>query len=134
MNVISIPDENPEYLKYVHFSNLDVISYCNNCNDEFDIICTLYFIDTAQNFLDYIDCLKKILKKNGLWINIGPLHWMMDQYQSFHLSFDEVMDCLEQSDFIIERKEIINECSYVPSENSTFPLTYKNCFFVVRKQ
>lgn len=44
---------------------------------------TLFFLDTAHNVIEYIKTIKKILKKGGVWINIGPLlyHYadMMDE-------------------------------------------------------
>lgn len=36
---------------------------------------TCFFIDTANNILDYIDTIYDILKVNGCWINFGPLEY-----------------------------------------------------------
>ena len=38
-----------------------------------DCVVTCFFIDTAHNVIEYIECISKILKKGGVWINIGPL-------------------------------------------------------------
>ena len=35
--------------------------YCEECVIVFDCVCTLYFIDTAYNIVDYIKGIKKVL-------------------------------------------------------------------------
>lgn len=40
-----------------------------------DSIITCFFIDTANNVLDYIDSIYEILKPKGCWINFGPLEY-----------------------------------------------------------
>jgi hypothetical protein len=39
----------------------------------YDAIVTLFFIDTAENVLQYLDVIKQLLKPGGVWINYGPL-------------------------------------------------------------
>jgi hypothetical protein len=41
--------------------------------DQWDCIVTCFFLDTAHNVMEYLECISKILKKGGLWVNIGPL-------------------------------------------------------------
>lgn len=38
-----------------------------------DSVVTCFFIDTANNVLQYVDLIAKILRKGGIWINYGPL-------------------------------------------------------------
>ncbi len=40
---------------------------------QWDCVVTCFFLDTAHNVVEYIECISKILKKGGLWVNIGPL-------------------------------------------------------------
>lgn len=40
-----------------------------------DVIATCFFIDTAHNVLDYLKTIHHCLKDDGVWINMGPLHW-----------------------------------------------------------
>nr|POF24007.1 carnosine n-methyltransferase [Quercus suber] len=44
-------------------------------DSRFDAVTTCFFIDTAPNLINYIETVKKCLKPNGLWINLGPLLW-----------------------------------------------------------
>ena len=32
-----------------------------------------FFIDTANNIISYIETIYNLLKKDGLWVNFGPL-------------------------------------------------------------
>lgn len=41
--------------------------------EQFDCVATCYFIDTATNVLDYMECIQHVLKPGGLWVNLGPL-------------------------------------------------------------
>ena len=126
------PNVDPSLLNAIDFSESPFEEYCNECVIQFDCVCTLYFIDTAYNIVDYIKGIKKVLKEGGLWINLGPLHWVHDKYDSFHFSLNEIFDICEEVGFTIEHKEFINDTLYIPTSNSTCPLTYKNMFFVLR--
>jgi carnosine N-methyltransferase len=48
-----------------------IIIYINIEN--WDCVVTCFFLDTAHNIIEYIDCISKILRKGGLWVNFGPL-------------------------------------------------------------
>ena len=39
--------------------------------DYWDSICTVYFLDTANNIVAYIEMIYNILKPGGYWINFG---------------------------------------------------------------
>ena len=41
----------------------------------FDAVTTVFFIDTAPNLIAYIETVRNCLKRNGVWINLGPLLW-----------------------------------------------------------
>jgi carnosine N-methyltransferase len=41
----------------------------------YDAIVTVFFIDTAKNFLEYARTAYSVLKPGGIWINVGPLLW-----------------------------------------------------------
>jgi len=36
-----------------------------------DAVCTCFFIDTANNIIEYIQTIYSILKPGGIWINLG---------------------------------------------------------------
>ncbi|PWW79000.1 putative trehalase [Tuber magnatum] len=39
----------------------------------YDVIVTLFFIDTARNIVEYLQNIHAVLKTGGTWINLGPL-------------------------------------------------------------
>ncbi|EED21231.1 conserved hypothetical protein [Talaromyces stipitatus ATCC 10500] len=41
----------------------------------FDVVATVFFIDTSPNLIRYIETIKNCLKPGGLWVNVGPLLW-----------------------------------------------------------
>ena len=73
-----------------------------------DCVVTSFFIDTAHNIIDYIQCINRNLKIGGLWTNLGPLlyHYseMPDKIQ-IELSWEEVEKIIPQLGFMITRKE-----------------------------
>lgn len=61
--------------------------------EEWNSVVTCFFIDTANNIIDYILTLHKCLKKGGVWINFGPLLYHYADMQneiSIELSWEEV--------------------------------------------
>ena len=41
----------------------------------YDAVCTVFFIDTAPNFLRYLYTIRNCLRSGGVWSNVGPLLW-----------------------------------------------------------
>jgi carnosine N-methyltransferase len=41
----------------------------------YDAVVTVFFVDTAKNFMEYARKAHSILKRGGIWINVGPLLW-----------------------------------------------------------
>lgn len=39
--------------------------------ESIDAVCTCFFIDTANNIIDYIQTIYEILRPGGIWINLG---------------------------------------------------------------
>lgn len=47
---------------------------------------TCFFIDTAPNFINYIETIRHCLAPKGLWINLGPLLWHFESAPTPHES------------------------------------------------
>ncbi|KAI5304553.1 hypothetical protein KEM56_006351 [Ascosphaera pollenicola] len=47
----------------------------DDSKDSFDVVATVFFIDTAPNIVRYISTIFNCLRPGGLWINVGPLLW-----------------------------------------------------------
>lgn len=63
-----------------------------------DCVATCYFLDTANNILEYVRCISSILKVGGHWINFGPLlyHFAgMPNEVSIEISYAELKAIME---------------------------------------
>ncbi|KAK1734475.1 carnosine N-methyltransferase [Skeletonema marinoi] len=43
--------------------------------NQYDVVATSFFIDTATNIYEYIYIMKHMLGTNGIWVNCGPVQW-----------------------------------------------------------
>jgi hypothetical protein len=43
--------------------------------NQYDVVATSFFIDTATNIYEYIFIMKHMLESNGIWVNCGPVQW-----------------------------------------------------------
>ena len=106
--VCKIPDINPlEHIKPGHdFSMVagEFVEVYNKRPGEWDSVITCFFIDTANNVIEYITTIYNILKPGGVWINFGPLlyHYAdMIEEKSIELSWEEIRHITEKIGFII---------------------------------
>lgn len=95
--IYSIPDVNPaDHIKPGHdFSMVagEFVEVYKKQKEEWDSVITCFFIDTANNIIEYIETIHNILKKGGVWINFGPLlyHYAdMHDECSIELSWEEI--------------------------------------------
>lgn len=127
----------------------------------FDVVATVFFIDTAPNLIRYIEAVRSCLKEGGIWINLGPLLWHPppprkehgdegddDGQQnseendagigdpgSFELSNEEVIALVEHLGFTIEKQEVGTiETGYISNPQSMLLNTYRPSFWVARKK
>lgn len=56
---------------------------------QYDIIVTLFFIDTARNLISYLETIHQLLRPGGRWINLGPLLYGTAPF--VQLSLDEIV-------------------------------------------
>ena len=122
---------------------------------EFDVVVTVFFIDTATNLLRYIDTIHHCLKPGGLWINLGPLLWHSSpksqeesedevvqeavgskrDFGSVELTLEEVISVVKAAGFVMEKQEICREpVGYVQNTGSLLQSLYYVSSWVVRKE
>jgi carnosine N-methyltransferase len=74
-------------------------------SDSWDVVATCFFIDTAHNIVEYLQTIYSILRKGGIWVNIGPLlyHYAeMSDETSIELTWEEVKQVALKIGFTIE--------------------------------
>ncbi|KAI5784692.1 N2227-like protein-domain-containing protein [Geopyxis carbonaria] len=76
----------------------------NHCpprgNKKHDVVVTLFFIDTAENLLLYLEKIRSALKPGGRWINLGPLKY--GTAPKIELSLDELLIVAENMGFELQ--------------------------------
>jgi carnosine N-methyltransferase len=67
----------------------DFVTAFSDSTGQYDIVVTLFFIDTARNLVSYIETIHRLLRSGGRWINLGPL--MYGTGPLVQLSLDEIV-------------------------------------------
>jgi carnosine N-methyltransferase len=103
--------------------------------ESWDSVVTCFFIDTAHNIIEYVETIYQILKKGGVWINLGPLlyHYTdMEKEVSIELSWEELKHIIINMGFEI-KNESIRESYYSSDIDSMLKSIYKCIFFTAVK-
>ena len=134
---ILIPDVNlAEELSKTDTGEMSMVAgeFCRVYKDKinfFDSIVTCYFIDTANNIIQYIETIHNILKVGGLWINFGPLlyHYTDNENEvSIELSWNEVKNIIIGFGFEFTKEEEV-QTTYSANKDSMTQRIYKCIFF-----
>lgn len=137
----SIPDEN---LMDNLSKNLDgemsmvageFVDVYKKQTESWDSVITCFFIDTANNIIEYIETIHKILKKGSVWINYGPLlyHYSeMENEKSIELSWEELKQIIVNFGFEITQ-ETLQESPYSSDIDSMLKTIYRCIFFTAIK-
>jgi len=133
---IMIPDENlGEELSKTDTGEMSMVAgeFCRVYKDKinfFDSIVTCYFIDTANNVIEYIETIHTILKNGGVWINFGPLlyHYTDNENEvSIELSWSEIKKVAIGYGFeFVKESEV--QTTYSANKDSMSQRIYK-CIF-----
>ena len=114
----------------------DFISIYKNIKDYYDCVITCYFIDTAENIIEYIDIIYNVLKKGGIWINFGPLSYHFSNFPdrvSIELPYDKLKEVIINFEFeyIYEN---IKDTYFGYMDNYMRNDLFKCIYFVVKKK
>ncbi|KAI5783683.1 N2227-like protein-domain-containing protein [Geopyxis carbonaria] len=117
---VQIPDVHPAtVLADASISNRfsmgagDFVSSHNNIYSfkTFEVVATVFFIDTAWNIFDYLETIWNVLVDGGLWINYGPLLWHWEgkeppegEYSTPELTLEELFEVITAFGFKIEKR------------------------------
>ncbi|ODV80273.1 putative trehalase [Suhomyces tanzawaensis NRRL Y-17324] len=123
--------------------------------NNFDVLVTTFFLDTASNIIDYLKTFHYCLKPGGTWINFGPLLWHFeddqnmlyiqrrdgDTYQKvpsimtgLELSRDDLIALIEKMGFDFEKRESGIETSYSGDIKALGSFVYKCEYWVCKKR
>ena len=101
-----------------------------------DCVVTCFFLDTAQNVLEYLRAIFGALKPGGLWINLGPLQYHFESAPelSIELTWAEVVKAAERIGFEFKEKRVLDDFMGYAHDNKGLSRTmYRAVFSVAHK-
>jgi len=104
--------------------------------NDFDVIASCFFLDTAKNVMDYLKVIAHILKPGGYLINMGPLLYHFEDSgtdPSIELSYEELKSVLPHFglQMIKEKKNL--KGTYTRNCESMLKMHYDCVMFVCQK-
>ena len=98
----------------------------------FDCVITVFSTDETYNLINYIEIVNNVLKKGGIWINIGGLETVHSEYGRIELTWEEWKHAMIKSgfEFLREEKPILPFCKI---EGHSLPFTLGAIFFTAKK-
>lgn len=114
----------------------DFIAIYNNIKDFYDCVITCFFIDTAENVIEYIDIIYNVLKKGGIWINFGPLSYHFSNFPDrlcIELPYDKLKEVIinYKFEYIFEN---FKDTYFGYMDNHMKNEIFKCIYFVVQKK
>ncbi|KAH9818383.1 N2227-like protein-domain-containing protein [Melampsora americana] len=75
-----------------------------NGSNNWNVILTCFFIDTAKNIVEYLRTIHHLLKPGGMWVNLGPTLWHYEGSSnpmdtSIELDVNEIKSLCQQMGF-----------------------------------
>lgn len=134
-----------------HYTTDEVAQGFRETNVEnYDVVATTFFLDTAINVIDYIKTIHYCLKPGGLWLNFGPLLWHFEDdinirimqnnneqvshiMKGLEISRDDLIDLIKKCGFQFEAHESNIESTYSSDVRSLGAFVYKCEYWVCRK-
>jgi carnosine N-methyltransferase len=99
---------------------------------QFAAVVTCFFIDTGKDIHEYIRTIRHVLQPDGLWINLGPLHY--HNKEAIPYSFNHLLDIISISGFELLDNQKINASYCGEDYYSMKPEVYRVPFTVFRMQ
>ena len=101
--------------------------------DKFDCVLTVFSTDEIKNLISFTENVNQILKKGGIWINIGGLMNVYSEYGGIDLTWDEWKHVIIHSGFEIKKEEkpVVPYCKI---KGHSLPFTLGAVFFTAQKK
>jgi len=135
----SFPDENInlEGKGQIVLEAGDFTKMYNDKPNTYDCVITCFFIDTAKNVIEYISIIQNVLKRDGIWINFGPLsyHWVGYQnIPTIELPYDKLKEVIIEYGFEYVHEEKNKNVIYCEIEDFMKNDHFNCVFFIAKKK
>lgn len=97
---------------------------------------TCFFIDCANNVVDFIETIYHILVPGGIWINLGPLLYHFSDIQneeSIEPTFEDIMLVINSVGFEVLSSKTGVRTKYAQNPQSMLKSEYESLFWICRK-
>jgi len=101
-----------------------------------DAVVTSFFIDCAHNIVEFIQVIHGVLKKGGVWINLGPLLYHFSDQKgedSIEPAYSTVRAVIEEMGFSFVSEEQNVAATYSQDPRSMLQYKYNCVFFTAKK-
>ena len=120
--------------KPIKFMKGDFLLLYKGKTDLYDCIVTLFFIDVSKNIIEYVEIMHDLLKKGGVWVNLGCLDYYHSRnHLSIDLTWDELRLVIQNYGFEI-KNEVTGFAPYGVKQGSTVSDSYGTVFFTAMKK
>ncbi len=120
--------------KPIKFVKGDFLLLYKGKKDIYDCIVTLFFIDVSKNIIEYVEIMHDLLKKGGVWINLGCLDYYHSRnHNSIDLTWDELRLVIQNYDFEL-KNEVMDFVPYGVKQGSAVSDSYGTVFFTAVKK
>ena len=101
--------------------------------DLFNCVITAFSTNEAKSIINFTETVNNVLKKGGIWINIGGLSNIYSKNSGIDLTWEEWKHIILKSGFEIKREET-PVMPYCQIEGNSAPFTIGTVFFTAQKQ
>lgn len=104
--------------------------------DYWDCVATCFFIDCANNIIEFVEVIHSILKPGGIWINLGPLLYHFSDVpneQSIEPTYEDLVVIIRSVGFIILKNKTDVLTKYAQNPTSMHQSEYKSIYLVCQK-
>ncbi|KAH8396300.1 hypothetical protein KR222_007659 [Zaprionus bogoriensis] len=104
--------------------------------DAYNCVATCFFIDCANNVIDFIRTIYRILAPGGIWVNLGPLlyHYSdVSGQNSIEPTYEDLLIIMESVGFDILSTRTGIRTQYAQNPQSMKQSEYQSLFWVCRK-
>lgn len=104
--------------------------------DYWDCVATCFFIDCANNVIQFVETIFRILKPGGIWVNLGPLLYHYSDVQdelSIEPTFEDLIGIINTVGFQILKSQTEVTTKYAQNPRSMQQSSYQSVFFVCKK-
>lgn len=104
--------------------------------ESWDCVASCFFIDCANNIVEFLEIIYRILRPGGIFINYGPLlYHFSDVPNEFSIepSYEDIREIIEKLGFKFVKESTKVKSKYSQNPLSMSKLEYESIFFVVQK-